>query len=223
MIYVMSDIHGQGKQFEEMMELIDLKEDDHLYILGDIVDRNPAGISLLQTVRRMKNVTMLLGNHELMMLDAIRNPDDEFLWRLWFQNGGMTTYDHYMELEPEERDAIIECIDGLPVNINITVNGVKYLLVHGVPIESCKITRKNSNVRSLSVWSRIETCDRFPEGKVIIFGHTPTENYSDEEPMRIWHEDNLIGIDCGCAYGTRGRLGCLRLDDMQEFYSSGMI
>ena len=28
----------------------------------------------------------------------------------------------------------------------------------------------------------------------------------------------MIGIDCGCAY-LDGRLGCLRLDDMQEFYS----
>ena len=28
-----------------------------------------------------------------------------------------------------------------------------------------------------------------------------------------------IGIDCGCAYEDYGRLACLRLDDMREFYS----
>ena len=38
-------------------------------------------------------------------------------------------------------------------------------------------------------------------------------------PMAIWHGRNKIGIDCGCARGADGRLGCLRLDDMQEFYS----
>ena len=32
-----------------------------------------------------------------------------------------------------------------------------------------------------------------------------------------------IGIDCGCAWGTDGRLGCLRLDDMQEFYSEESV
>ena len=36
--------------------------------------------------------------------------------------------------------------------------------------------------------------------------------------MRIYHGNQMIGIDCGCAYKD-GRLGCLRLDDMKEFYS----
>ena len=41
--------------------------------------------------------------------------------------------------------------------------------------------------------------------------------------MRIWYGNGLIGIDCGAAYPTgmnpKGRLACLRLDDMKEFYS----
>ena len=34
----------------------------------------------------------------------------------------------------------------------------------------------------------------------------------------IWKGDNAIGIDCGSGY-EYGRLSCLRLDDMKEFYS----
>ena len=34
MIYVMSDIHGMYDKYIEMMDLIDLKETDTLYILG---------------------------------------------------------------------------------------------------------------------------------------------------------------------------------------------
>ena len=45
--------------------------------------------------------------------------------------------------------------------------------------------------------------------------------------MDIWFGKGLIGIDCGASYpegedpwsGRRGRLACLRLDDMKEFYS----
>ena len=37
MIYVMSDIHGNRKKFDMLLEQIDLKSDDELYILGDIV------------------------------------------------------------------------------------------------------------------------------------------------------------------------------------------
>ena len=37
MICVMSDIHGMYDKYIEMMDLIDLKETDTLYILGDII------------------------------------------------------------------------------------------------------------------------------------------------------------------------------------------
>ena len=44
----------------------------------------------------------------------------------------------------------------------------------------------------------------------------------------VWHGNHLIGIDCGSgfpinenAYLEKGRLACLRLDDMKEFYSDG--
>ena len=39
--------------------------------------------------------------------------------------------------------------------------------------------------------------------------------------MRIFHNSDAINIDCGCAYpGMGGQLGCLRLEDMAEFYSA---
>ena len=39
MIYVMSDIHGNSRRFNSIMEQIQLKETDTLYILGDVIDR----------------------------------------------------------------------------------------------------------------------------------------------------------------------------------------
>ena len=37
--------------------------------------------------------------------------------------------------------------------------------------------------------------------------------------MKVWFGDDMIGIDCGAAYDFRGRLACLRLEDMEVFYS----
>lgn len=56
------------------------------------------------------------------------------------------------------------------------------------------------------------------KGYVLIFGHTPTCYFHDKVPWCIWKGDNAIGIDCGSGY-EYGRLSCLRLDDMKEFYS----
>ena len=42
MIYVISDIHGRKDRFEDVLEQINLQENDVLYILGDVIDRNPS-------------------------------------------------------------------------------------------------------------------------------------------------------------------------------------
>ena len=71
MIYVMSDIHGQKRRFDSVMRQIGLRAEDTLYVLGDVIDRNPDGIKLLRQIMAMPNVKMLLGNHEL-MIERIR-------------------------------------------------------------------------------------------------------------------------------------------------------
>lgn len=77
MIYVMSDIHGQKRRFDSVMKQINLQPDDTLYILGDVIDRNPDGIKILRQIMAMPNAKMLLGNHELMMMNALYYPSPE--------------------------------------------------------------------------------------------------------------------------------------------------
>ena len=74
MIYVMSDIHGQKRRFDSVMKQINLQPEDTLYVLGDVIDRNPDGIKILRQIMAMSNAKMLLGNHELMMMDALYYP-----------------------------------------------------------------------------------------------------------------------------------------------------
>ena len=68
MHYVMSDIHGCYEEFIEMLELINFKNEDDLYILGDILDRGENPIKILQYIKNKSNIHMLLGNHEDMIL-----------------------------------------------------------------------------------------------------------------------------------------------------------
>lgn len=86
------------------------------------------------------------------------------------------------------------------------------------------------------VWARTGWYDYpHPAPMETVFGHTPTtylaygilarahpavaEASAGWKPGSVWHCWNRHDIDCGCAYG--GRLGALRLDDMQEFYVRG--
>lgn len=65
MTYVLSDIHGQKRRWESILQQIDLQPEDTLYVLGDVIDRYPDGIQILRQIMSMPNVKMLIGNHEL--------------------------------------------------------------------------------------------------------------------------------------------------------------
>lgn len=222
MVYVMSDIHGSLSRFRMVMEQIGLTVGDSLYVLGDVIDRGHFGIRILQELMDMPNATVLLGNHEQMMRNALQEKSDlrENL-RLWYGNGGKITHMDYYALEAGEQAAILEYIRQMPLAAEVAVNGRTYLLVHGAPPELYgQIPSDAENERKFAVWTRLRPEDKMPDGKTVIFGHTPTAYYQEDIPLRIWHGGDKIGIDCGAGKNhATCRLACMRLDDMAEFYS----
>lgn len=220
MIYVLSDIHGREDRFNSILSKIKLRKEDHLYILGDVIDRNPDGIRLLRRISHSANMTMLLGNHECMMLDFLENPNDlqlSYIWRMC--NGGEITWSKWKYCSTSFREEMISYLHSLPLNIEVNCNGKEWLLVHGAPVSLYEVKDSDEpDVQHFAVWHRIQKDEYIPEMRTVIFGHTPTIHYQTNKPLCIYHGDNRIGIDCGCAYED-GRLACIRLDDEAEFYS----
>src|SRR5699024_4357490 len=114
MIYCMADLHGERDFFLRMLEQIRFSDTDHLYILGDVIDRGTGGIDLLEQIMEAPNMTMLLGNHEQMCLSTL-GPHNEFGARdLWRQNGGGTTYRELLyHCTHQERNRILRFLSEL--------------------------------------------------------------------------------------------------------------
>ena len=228
MIYILSDIHGNLKRFHSVMEQINLKQSDTLYILGDVIDRYPYGIKILRQIMKMPNTKMLLGNHEYMMLKAIGNSEiDSGALELWYYNGGKCTHDYLKHIRKDKRLEIFDYLKNLPLNIDIEINGQKYKLVHGAPEEDYFDSYMSyCSPTEYTVWQRIYPDTFKPRDYTLIFGHTPTRRYQNHNPLKIWFGDKVIGIDCGSGFPEKdklfpyaGRLACLRLDDMKVYYS----
>ena len=64
MYYAMSDIHGCFDKYKEMLSLIEFTLRDTLYVLGDVIDRGPDGIKILQDMMLRPNVFPLLGDRK---------------------------------------------------------------------------------------------------------------------------------------------------------------
>ena len=154
-----------------------------------------------------------------MMLEALTHPDDKDALHLWYSNGGRVTHEHFKHCNHAYRAEVLDYIRHLPIEIEIAVNDAKYVLVHGAPLFAHSDSPRHTNKTKQAVWTRLGRNTPLYEDKMVIFGHTPTFHYTFDFPMSIWYGRDKIGIDCGCAWSKDGRLGCLRLDDMKEFYS----
>ena len=166
------------------------------YVLGDCVDRNPFGLKILKELYLMPNATVLLGNHEYMMLDALTkaSPENEYI-RRWYRNGGDITHARLLHCSKAYRQEMLDIIRALPVNLEIRCGGTDYLLVHGGPLGYRH--RYDDPVRD-SVWMRLDETTALPERKTVIFGHTPTCHYQSDSPMRIYHAaDGLYAQNAG--------------------------
>lgn len=224
-IYVMSDIHGEGELFHTMLEQIHFSEQDTLYILGDVIDRGPDGIALLQKIRNTPNMFMLQGNHEQMMLQCFCPQALAFDYLRWSRNGNAETVKAFRQLEVSEQKSLLRYLAALPTHTEVMVNGVPYYLTHGFP----------GDTPEEEVWNRPELHAQNPKpGYRVIIGHTPVLNLivprdnrnayiqhlkKRKEHPHILFAKGFIDIDCGCSFPDPVKtLGCLRLDDLEEFY-----
>jgi len=219
MTYCMSDIHGEISKWNDMLKLIEFSDEDTLYILGDVIDRKPNGVEILQDIMQRPNVHMIIGNHEDLMLQTLGKHNVYNARHIWQRNGGDSTYrDMVYGMTSEERNRIIQFVGELPDSMEIEVNGRKFYLVHGYV----------GNTRHDRIWERPDPPPEEPPipGTTVVCGHTCTfffniysEEYDEASPFAIFYAPGFIGIDCGCGSETNlRRLACLRLDDMCEFY-----
>jgi serine/threonine protein phosphatase 1 len=92
---VIGDIHGCGTALQALLDAIVLTSEDTLVTLGDYVDRGmetPRVIDSLLEVAGHTRLIPLLGNHEVMLLQAF---SDAQAYQFWLQHGGQQTLVSY--------------------------------------------------------------------------------------------------------------------------------
>lgn len=212
MIYCMADIHGEYDRYRDMLSEIAFSDADMLYVIGDAIDRGPDGVDVVLDMMSRSNVVFLRGNHEQMCLE-------DLYWHAWdaracwqMNGGSRTRSDLLYKRSPDVRASILDYFLHAPTCADLEVNGRRFHLVHGFP-------SKNDHDR---LWERPALkAERPLEGVTVVVGHTPTVILTGESsfPLRIWHGNGIIDIDCGCgSHLENRRLACLRLDDMAESY-----
>lgn len=234
MVYAISDLHGYPlEKFKALLRRVGFSEEDTLYIIGDVIDRNgDGGVAMLCYIMEQPNFEFILGNHEDMLLncsflfDEITevsvselSPEDMVHYDRWMRNGGGVTAENLGKLlkeDPARFDEIMRFLREAEPYAADTVNGRDFLLVHG----GLRNFSKEKKLKDYSyhdiLWERPKLTDEYFDDIITVFGHTPTLYYGDEYAGRVIKTRTWINIDAGAASGLPPAL--LRLDDLEVFY-----
>lgn len=203
--YIMSDIHGQYIAYSKMLNLIDFKDEDQLYVLGDVIDRGPDGIRIIRDIMNRDNAELILGNHEFMMLNAIkyiksrevqgtrvkRYDDGLNPLELWTHpcNGGEGTCMELAGLPDYEKNELEEYLLTRDLIRRIKVDGKSYHLSHSFSLpkkfgKSVNLKKASYKQAEAIVWeSLFDRPSDFPLGDkqfaydddIYIVGHIFTQ------------------------------------------------
>ena len=231
MIYAISDLHGEYDKYLAMLRKINFSDSDQLYVLGDVVDRGKKPVEILQDMRRRPNVIPIMGNHDKMAIDVLTwllqeiteqsihqsvNQESMYQYMVWQMNGSQTTIDGFYRLPREERNALLGYMRKFAPYKVVETGGRRFILVHaGLGHFSRDKSLDDYSLQDLAFVRFNYSVQYFGGDVYIITGHTPTITITYK--AEIYHSCNNICIDCGAVFPS-GRLACLRLDDMKEYY-----
>ncbi len=191
-LIAIGDIHGCHKEFEDLLDKLDLKKDDRLILLGDLVNRGPDSFKVIQLAREHATVS-LLGNHELRLINYRKTDDPSHLKKYDYEtldqlNGKCWDYIESMPLTYVDDELSVVFVHAgflpdrpwqrQPARI---VTRIQVVDRNGEP-------RKRAEAPDSPHWSTLWTGPNF-----VVYGHTPRT----EVERTKW----TLGIDTSCVLG----------------------
>jgi serine/threonine protein phosphatase 1 len=195
-LFAISDIHGCFKPFYELVV-------NQLFLLGDYIDRGKQSKEVIDFIidldKQGFNVTTLIGNHEVMLLDSYYNRELE---PIWFMNNGESTL---LSFGIED----IRNIDNHYLDFFSSLE--YYMIVGNIIFVHAGFNDQTINPfadKHSMIWeSRQSYRNPLLSGKSIIHGHRP--NMVSNLKRQIDKKASVISIDTGCVYENEMGYGIL--------------
>lgn len=206
--YFIGDIHGEcGKVMEALNRVSFNFNTDRLFSVGDLIDRGPDNLKCLWLLKEPWFFS-IKGNHEQLMLDALKRGSDRVDEQMWHVNGGDWYYKqpHEMILATEK---MIPVVSGLPNAIKVGNIGV----VHAeCPTNDWDMLegQVEGYMREKAMWSRKRITNKetwLVRGvDAVVVGHTPV--------VETTILGNHVYIDSGAVFVEGRPLTMLSYDEI---------
>ncbi|WP_066832789.1 metallophosphoesterase family protein [Rufibacter ruber] len=215
--YALTDIHGCLKTFQMMVEeILRLQPNDHLYLLGDYINKGPDSKGVLDYIfslqRQGYQLTCLRGNHDQLLLDAV-DQGEQAVW-----------------LTPEDKQKTLENFgvgqfSQIPAqylsfvrNLPVLVVLEDYVLVHAGLDFSLPNLLATENYTLMNI-KRMQPSAQKLSGRTLVHGHLPVPKATIEKAVK--KKKAAINLDAGCVYYKNEEFGQLcgfNLDTWQLYW-----
>ena len=227
--FAIGDLHGDLHALDRLLaRLPRLDGDDTLVFLGDYVDRGPHSAQVVDRVRRLGDwipakVVALRGNHEDAWVQVVEKGWPEFV--VPRRNGCLEALRSFRgeeppgEEDPPTEEELIALFAGtfFPEDVVAWMKALPYfhedehaIYVHAglVRTEGEFLHPSEMKPQRALLWTRDHDFFANYRGKLVVFGHTATEDlpvelsgYTPEDPTDLWAGPAAIGLDTGAGKG----------------------
>lgn len=168
--FAIGDIHGCHKALTALVDALELQPEDTVVTLGDYVDRGPDSKSVVDFLIELSEkceLVPLKGNHEQLMEFACDSDIDRMMW---LNAGGVATLMSYGESNLADfPDSHWRFYDSLELYHETET----HIFVHGGV--RAKVPVEEQDEETL-LWLRTHELEAHQSGKIIVCGHTPTDD-----------------------------------------------
>ena len=234
MRYILADPHGCYDSWRALLEKIRFSHEDTLYVLGDVVDRGPEPIRLLQDMMGRPNVVLLLGNHDFACYHLMRRLAQEVTednwdrvlsaelleqYTAWQADGGAVTARQFRRLPRQEREELLDYLSEASVYEVLRQGTERYILAHAGVANFTEDRPLEDYELSDFLVGRADYSRRYFSSRHIhlVTGHTPTMMIHGKP--EVYQGNGHIALDCGCVFG--GQLAAYCLETEQVTYVAG--
>lgn len=181
---IIGDIHGCFDELTELLEKVELRPDDLLVSVGDLVDRGPSPGEVVRLFRERPNSVAVMGNHERKHVRGIFSYAQE-ITRL--QLG-------------DDYAGTVDWMRTLPYSFETDeVRVVHAAMLSGTPLADQKeeiLSGTTSGERELAaLFPDGHWHDHYTDAKPVVFGH----HVVGREPLI--RDGKIFGLDTGACHG----------------------
>jgi len=186
---VIGDIHGCFDELSDLLKLAELRTDDRVIAVGDLIVKGAKNREVLNLFIEDARFSSVIGNH------------DRALRQYWRGEPGRLTKEqrataNQLESESERYSAYLR---SLPFTINLGTHLVVHAGVRpGVPLRrqmASDLTEMRTMGANPSRRKGLPWYDVYRGQRIVLFGHWPAKT------PRL--APRAIGLDTGCVYGGR--------------------